>query len=535
MVRYWAAVVLGLALLLQCASALAASETQDVYESTQEAMDALEQEVSPETAEETATDVLTQFFPDIEEDEGTYPPSEFVEHGFLLRRQGPAKGSYSGRFFAKYSNDKISGVEKWEKELELYLGYKDVSSYMRFSDVNAFAYQNDPMRWEKGNIRFKHDSGTLTGGSLGAVFGRGLTVNMFEDRFLEFDNEIEGVKIEQEVGKTELTGLWGTRKLRNEFRASEIKALRAQYPVNGDLDIGADYAEVRTTSAQSTAEQIVGLEYQITGADVTWRPGDLRLFGEVAGLERGANSNASGPDLDGEDGLGYYLNGVYSVPGFSIGAEYKDYKFMGHPFNVLPPIRRYVEKSTADPNDDLGYGFDMNWSPSGDGALINVHYVQDNSHQGNRPYTELLSSYSSPTGVPTTWIIEKWDVQSQGEKHDYHRLTLNHIINEDWSASGLIEKERRSFGFKPAFNDYIFEAELAYQSKLNLIYNFEMTGDDNSPQNEWKLFEMRIAPDQDQEWHLLYGSRREGFVCSGGICRQEPAFSGFRIDYLLRF
>jgi hypothetical protein len=86
-------------------------------------------------------------------------------------------------------------------------------------------------------------------------------------------------------------------------------------------------------------------------------------------------------------------------------------------------------------------------------------------------------------------------------------------------------------------SDHIFEFDLAFRSEWILVYTIENTGLDvgEGGIDQWKIFEVKYRPDEEQEWNLVMGSRREGFVCSGGVCRLEPAFDGIKIDYLLRF
>ena len=40
---------------------------------------------------------------------------------------------------------------------------------------------------------------------------------------------------------------------------------------------------------------------------------------------------------------------------------------------------------------------------------------------------------------------------------------------------------------------------------------------------------------KNQRLSLLYGTRREGFICVGGICRYEPEFEGIEIKLINRF
>ena len=523
------------AILLCCAPAFAENEADEVYESASDALESMQQETRPETGGETAQEVISQFFPEVDEDEGTYPASEFVDHGFLLRRQGPAKGHYSGQLFAKYSQDKISDVEKWEKELELNLGYKDFDAYFRVGDISAFAYQKDPFRWEKGQVRYKYKDSRVTVGSFGALFGRGLALNMFEDRGLDFDNEAEGIKIEQEIKGGQLTALYGYRKLRDELTRTRVAAARFSAPINDELEFGVHTVDIKLPDNNSTAETMLLTDWELMGGDITWRPGHFRLYGEVVGLERPILEEGQGFNKRGEDGLGYYYNVAYSVPGFSIDVEHKNYRRLTTPFNVLPPVRRWNEAATASPDADKGYGVGLNWSPADDGSLFSAHYAQEQKYA---PYSELLMSYGGPTASSFHYILENWQINNLNEKHQYNRATLSQTLNEDWSSSLLLEHERRNLGFKKPFNDWTFEPEIAYQSKFNLIYTYEFSGEERvtpDQRKEWKLWEIKYKPDGDQEFNLVLGSRQAGFVCSGGVCRPEPEFSGVRLDYLLRF
>lgn len=512
-----------------------ANDAEDVYATTEEALDELRSVENPGSSGDSVEAIISQFFPEEVVDEGTYPLSEAIERDFELRRTFPAEWAHSGRFYTKYSDDNISGVEKWEKEFELNLNYKDFSSYFRFGDVSAFAYEEKPLRFEKARADYRWDGGRVTAGSFGELFARGLALNMFEERFLDFDNEIEGLRVRQEVGDAELTALRGTRKLRSEPRHAAVSAFRVQTPVGDSVDVGVHVVQVEYPHLGG--EAAVKVELDIAGADVSWRPGDFRFFGEVVGVERQPTPGGTPADEEGLDGLGYYATGVYSIPGFSLAGEYKNYRLIGHPFNVLPPVRRWQEKSSADPNDDIGYSFTMNLSPSDDGSMFSAVYSQDSGKAKGRPYTELLASYSGPTGGRTHYVLERWYVNDLIQKHDFERATVSHVIDPDWTAAAFLERERLRPFFGDPYYDWLQYVEVAFQSKFAAVFTVEYTGVDQPPeiQSRWKLFEVKYAPDHNQEFNLMLGSRREGFVCSGGICRLEPAFSGVRLDYLFRF
>ncbi|MCC7479832.1 hypothetical protein IT575_15440 [bacterium] len=536
------AAALGCALLFTFASSTASAAEEEngvlVISGSDEAFDSLREVVEPGRSAETVEDVIKKFFPETVVHEGTYPASEALEHDFDLRREKPEEIKYSGRFFGKYSKEELSDVEKWEKEFELNLSKGEYDAYIRVSDVNAFPNETEPFRLNKARLRYRWEDGKLTVGSFGALFGRGLTLNMFEERFLEFDNEVEGVLFEQDLAdNVELVALYGTRKDFDEPSRAVVYGTRLFSKLNDHLSLGAHAARVTFPASSYNAEHPDRFEYDITGADAAISFGNFKLYTEAARLDRPAVGFAFNPyDGEGKNGAAYYGSASYSVPGLSLTAEMKNYKGMIHPFNVLPPIRRWQEKSTADPNDDVGYGVGMNWNPLGNGSFFTFGYAQDNSKDAMRSYTEAFATYNSPGGQDFSYILEQWHVQEAGERHTITRATLNQILNEDWTTTLYTEREHFNNEFGDGFTDYILEPELAYQSLVNLIFRYETTGKDvGESQSAWRFWELKLHPSELEELNISLGSRRAGFVCSGGVCRQEPEFKGFRVDFTRRF
>ncbi|MCH7471462.1 hypothetical protein IIA79_00720 [bacterium] len=502
----------------------------DYISGSEEAFEQLRRGHNPGYSGQTVEEAIAQFFPKSEVDLGTYPPSDIWKRGFDLRRTKPDRLRYSGRTFFKFSDDDISGVEKWEKELELNLRYGDYSGYFRFSDVNPFARSDDPFKWEKGRVRYRHKDLKVTGGTFGAVFGRGLALNMFEERTLDFDNEVEGVKVEQDVGDTDLSVIWGTK------HESELSAARAEIPLNDDVELGLSAVMIRFPGQGFNPETSRLLEYDIYGADLNVRLGDFRFFGEAVALKREPNDTAQLPwNQQGEDGRGYYVNVGYNGDGYALVAEYKDYDKIDNPFAIVPPVRRWYEQATASADDEKGYGVNLNWNPFGDGSYFTFGYEQDNIHDGNLGYTEASATYNSPVTGDTSWIGEYWYVNFHGEKHDIKRLTLSHQVDGHWTAGTFLEKEDLAFEFADGFTDYIVETELSYKSKYNVVFSWETSGVQGVDETEWGIWEFKFQPDSSQEINISAGSRRERYVCSGGVCRLEPAFDGVRVDYLKRF
>lgn len=442
---------------------------------------------------------------------------------------------YNGRIYGGYSDDDISQTTKWEKEFEVSLRYGNWDSYLRWSDVNPFHDMADPFRWEKARLRWRGDNAKVTVGSFNELFGRGLALNLYEDRILDFDNEPEGVKAEVDLGDADLVALWGTHKLRSELTNSEVSAARLSGRLAKGVELGGNVVHVEFPDYTYSANEQNMLQYDLYGGDIKLRDGPFDLYVESVRLQRDQEEFGSSWDTTGDDGHGYYANAHYSGPGYVFGAEYKDYNGLQQPFSVVPPVRRYNETATADANDQEGYLFSLDWNPFQDDSHIAMHYGQDNAHDKGLPYTESAVIYSSPPTRRTSWIGEYWHVDDLGEPIDLQRLTLNHQVTEDWTATTFTERQRFKPGYIDPYVDYIVEGEVAYQTLFNAAYTYETTGQPDVPKERWGIWEFTFRPDDLQEIGVAIGSRREGVTCSGGICRQEPAFDGVLVDYLRRF
>jgi hypothetical protein len=523
------------ALLAVALPVAAAAEESDYLSDYVQVLDEISAATDSDSSYSPVEEAVAQFY---RENHPQWLEGRHTERRFDvvdLDKEPAERIRYNGRIYGKYSDDDISQNTKWEKEFEVSLRYGAWDSYLRWSDVNPFHNESDPFRWEKARLRWRGENTKITAGSFNQLFGRGLALNLYEDRILNFDNEPEGVKAEVDLGGAELVALWGTHKLRSELTNSEVSAVRLAGEVTKGLELGGHVVHVEYPDYTYSAEEQNMLDYDIYGGDAKIRSGPFDAYIETVRLQRDQVEFGSEWDTNGDDGHGYYATAHYSGPGYVFGAEYKDYNGLQQPFAVVPPVRRYNETASADANDQKGYLVSLDWNPFRDDSHFALHYGQDNMHAKGLPYTEGALIYSSPPTRRTSWIGEYWHVNDLGELIDLQRLTLNHQVTPDWTASTFTERQRFKPGYIDSYTDYIVEAEVAYQTLVNLAYTYETTGQTDPLKSRWGIWEFTVRPDDLQEIGLAIGSRREGVTCSGGICRQEPAFDGVRVDYLRRF
>ena len=494
----------------------------------------------------TVEDAIRKFYWEGDEDLGTYPPSDLWSRDFELRRRMPPTLDFSGLMDFRYSDDEISGITKWEKEFELYADYGSWDAMFRFSDVNTFATQNDPFRWEKGRIRYHDGKWKVTAGSYGTTWGKGLAVNMFESRTLDFDNEAEGVKAEYADGPGRVEMIYGWDKDRQtddlEFEIGnsnkQIVGARGEYRLNDSVTLGSSVVNVQFPSYESTVEDPQSFDYTIIGEDLGIREGNFSGYYEMIKLRRTAQEWAGiDADFEGTDGKASYLNLGYYGDSYSIIGEYADYQDVDHPFNVLPPIRRWQESASADADEFVGYGGLLTWNPFTDGSYFQFSYEQDYLRTREDSHSEFGFNYFSPNYGRFNYILAYWQVYDKFYNHDQLNLTMAQQLNQDYSLGAVIEREEIHFLTNETYLDYIAQLDIYYRSEFAASFFHEKSGNpvNESGKDEWGIWEFKYLPDEDQEWHLSYGDRREGYVCSGGLCRLEPAFDGIKAEYLRRF
>jgi hypothetical protein len=165
-----------------------------------------------------------------------------------------------------------------------------------------------------------------------------------------------------------------------------------------------------------------------------------------------------------------------------------------------------------------------------------VTYGQDMPHtHADRPYTEFITTYTSPSKHGFSYVAEYFHIVDEVDHLHHERLTLNRQINDDWTSSAVLQHKRRDTPYIDGHSFILYDLELAYRSTFDIVYTSETTNQVDAKPDQWELWEAKYHPDDEQELHVTYGSRRAGYVCSGGVCRLEPAFDGTKVEYLLRF
>jgi hypothetical protein len=420
----------------------------------------------------------------------------------------------------------------------------------------------------QNNFRFVEvasDLGSIRIGHFYALFGQGLALNAYEQRDLRVDTSLEGVLASGTIGGATLTILDGLSALggsedAERRRGSWLHGADLEYAF-GRTGISAGASAVAHETRTLTGER-AKRELYAGRASVTMGP--AYLYGEYARHEpRGKLVSVDG-DSSGD---GTYVSGNLAVGPLTFLAEYKDYDYLTFrtsdqgPYNLPPALirehtytllNRYPHVLDAD--DEKGFQVEATLAIAGRHRLTG-HYGETRNHDDDRfnyfdeAYGELSLDLGETAGVEGVELINALDYQksfSSGLTDDpYLRLYSN--VTEVRIVMNDRDSFRLQFEHQHAESDAVGEYD-AYFGLLDWSRSPNLSVDlvaetSNRTRAQLASGEMKDALYGLVSYHLsenhdvsvLYGRRLAGFVCVGGVCRNEPEFEGLEVRLLSRF
>ncbi len=434
---------------------------------------------------------------------------------------GEAGLSYFGTFSYWHSLDRTSGLDKHEGELALTFSFKDYSGRLRVGNYNPFADRRRDLRIEKCELNAPLGELEFTAGTFAQTLGKGMVLSGIEYRDLGVDNEIEGLRLSWPGEHFSALAFIGQHKLPTDRGATRIWGARAEVSPASWIKAGGNAFTYKPTESVAFGNPAPRQRYEAVSVDAELSWDVLSAYFEYMRLDW--------PQDD--DGRGIYGNLTLSLPGFGATYEYKDYWRVHGRFAAPPPVRYDPEHAEANLVDEKGYGLTMTWLPFSDGTLIEASYAQSNIRNKGWPGTEFIATYHSPPGERFSWTVQRL----------YHRDVLLRErayygeLNYDWGNgfTTQLAVELRGVDEGTGVRDeQEVSLDIGYSDWLTLVLSQERAERGNSPAAlRWNLVELKLQQSGIQELALAYGKRREGFVCSGGVCRTEPEFDGWRLEY----
>jgi hypothetical protein len=427
-------------------------------------------------------------------------------------------------------------------------------------------------------------------GHFSHLLGRGLALNLFENRGLAYDTWIDGVRLEGVAGPVAITGLAGRLPFRDSVTVTRdeeyaLRALDAELEVMEGVNVGGSLVHAEGTLNRMIGTTTVVSEVYAGRGSVSTGPLDVYLEWSVR------RTDVSGrPAVDASTGL--YGSLSWADEGFGVSLEYKDYRFDiqdpyarfdgSRPTRMLPfqnpptvmrehsfallsrPLRQVNFDDEVGIQADLFLALGPSTTITANTSVASEHDYFDLAPDGfaflrsGRPGAFLPSSdrrlspagemylelehYGSPSSAFRLGFARRTSVQTSfflGPGNDHTIRSIVIPAQAEFPVGGgsimMVQAEQEWVDDNYSSDRHFFNQALFLTviraPLLSAAVRFEWTTnpDDPSFRTTWTSAEIGIRAGGGHAITLTAGQERGGLVCSNGICRFVQPFSGIRV------
>jgi hypothetical protein len=427
----------------------------------------------------------------------------------------------------------------------------------------------------------------VTAGSFYDQFGSGIIFRAFEDRNLGMDYAIQGLRLKYNLSPTfRVKAFVGKQKNRFTYYPQAMKGFDVEkdFTVTESFRILSGAAFLNRTLDKETIDFLVneinGYKFEDQFAPLyniyafslynTFVYKGFNLYFEAAHKSEEAIRNKAADKFILSDGNVYYTSFNYSTKGFGLSIQHKfsdrfvmrtspDREFLEGIMNYMPPNNRQHAKVlparysiAAQEFGEEAIQGEITYSPNRNNTfLVNISYVEDDEDKKifNEYFLEYYHKFSSKfkttVGLQTVYYDKLVYENHLDPLKD--GVTLEPPIVE--TKTGYIELVYKLTRRKS------LRAELQYLQtdqdhgdffygllEFNIAPHYSISVGDMINTNPLKLdesihyYSFGGAYTLKQTRFMLYYMKQvEGVVCTGGVCRVEPAFSGIKFNLTTSF
>jgi hypothetical protein len=474
----------------------------------------------------------------------------------LAAGASPASGAIEGQVSA---TDQFEYSYQSETRREIFENWLDVS-YL-FGSLRTGVLLNSRSPSEEGDranelrhrfVEFSSDDLVVRAGHFYGLFGRGLLFAAYEDRTIRVDTALDGLMASGSFGPVRGAAFSGTPSgIARDIRGADIEA-----DLGRSLSIGGSGLTYQAPGAAAGAAA-VNREWVAAG-----RLSGMFSFGDAyleCGWKKGYDFETALDD-EAHPGRALYGSVNIAVGPVALAVEGKDYdRFAVLPradgrvtLNNPPALTRehgYTLLSrnahNLDPDDEVGAQAEITVTgPSGWDAIVNANRTRN--HDGDLLFEEAYASlekerfgdfrvrgafgYQDSEGLhqlaigEATWFADPVHAVTVQAQHEHVRLEGGPDVDlgafdqqlygveisrsPHWTVTGLIEVN----------NKYPEQRFLPGEKK-----------------GPFPAIAISYASSDGSAVTLWAGKRQAGRVCTGGVCKFEPAFEGIELAGTLRY
>ena len=477
-----------------------------------------------------------------------------------------------------YSSGRFSAGIQMNAYLPALVGYEELASGYKFYLASKY------IQWRDKNFEFLV-------GDIFDQFGNGLAFRSFEDRQLGFNNSLEGVRAAYNFGRyVSIKGMYGRPRLYTEYSKSWVrgadlsvsladimKASAITFNIEGSyvnryqsLDQAPEnlHSYNDATFNPETGMPLTYLEWYEVSPSVNLYSGRLN-FGWNGLTVRGEYVHKSKDYFPGEtDAIGKTQKGWAALG--EVGYNYKTFSVMAT-FRALDHMATAIDAYSTSTGNSMNYISALTRQYTYMLANLNPYQVKANGEIGGQ--IDLCYSYRSKDSRYRYWNFHAnfstfYKLKSNADgKRDLLWRDINIDVERQWNKKW---KSTLLYSFQDNMDNqaHIFVGDVTHKfnrkSSLRFEVQYLLSGDDKSEwdgmhsEGDWVagLVEFSLAPSwsfyvQDMynlgqskthyynggfsythnrtRVQLGYGRNRAGYICSGGVCRYSPAYTGVNL------
>lgn len=460
-----------------------------------------------------------------------------------------------------YSNGRFSAGVQMNAYLPALVGYEELADGYKFYLASKY------IQWRDKSFEFLV-------GDIFDQYGNGLIFRSFEDRQLGLNNSLEGVRAGYNFGRyVSIRAMYGRPRLYTEYSKTWVRG----------ADLSVSLADIMKASAITfNIEGSYVNRYQSLSQAPEWMEPYLDQFGIKANLNMYSgrlNFGWNGLTVRGE----YVHKGkdvsdvdnMMAHKGWAalgeVGYNYKTFCVMGT-FRALNHMRTGIDMFTKGTGNTINYLPALTRQYTYMLANLNPYQVAINGELGGQ--IDLCYTYRSKenryrywnfhANFSTFYELEKSVVN---DKRNLLWRDINVDVERQWNKKW---KTLLLYSFQDNMDHqaHIFVADVTHKFNRKTSLRFEvqylLSGDEKSEwdgihsEGDWvgALVEFNLAPSwsiyvQDMynfgynkthyynggfsythnrtRVQLSYGRNRAGYICSGGVCRYSPAYTGVNL------
>lgn len=448
-------------------------------------------------------------------------------------------------------------------------------------------------------VTFTDDNFQITAGDFYDQFGNGLIFRAYEDRALGFNNSIEGARVAYNVAGFRAKAFWGRQRSYMEYTKDQVRGADVTLSFSEMFRMPMDLLDIEgsfvSTYHPNPLNQNMPKNVNAVSGRLNLAVGGFVLRSEYVhkGLDEVVDPQTLNKTI--ERGNALLVDLGYSTQGFGVQLVARRLENMSTLANLTDPVGssiNYIPALTlqstyalgslnpynAFVNEEIGAQLDVYYNVPAGSAVggrygMKIHFnaseyhslAQKNPGDKSQGYKflafgdELLwqelnlsiqKTFSRKFKGTVVVGNQKYNpiVQGKFDKGIYNqlyvvadgtvkfnrknslRIELQHLWSQEYKgnwAYALVE-----YSIAPRWSFYASDM-YNYGSEDSID---EFDGSKIRKRNNDHYYSVGLSYSKDRtRASLSYGRNRDGFVCSGGVCRQQPAYTGINFTLVSSF